>query len=86
MVLKVFAIRDVKAECYGVPFFLANSGLALRTFSDIAVDNKSRICAHPADYSLFEIGLYDDDSGKLKSIDPVYLGCASDYHNKAVAE
>lgn len=68
--LKAFAVFDSKAASYGNPMFITNSGLALRGFSDACADPKSAMAQHPEDYSLYEIGSYEPNSGMLKPVDP----------------
>lgn len=68
--LKAFAVYDAKACSFGMPMFIANAGLALRGFSDACADPQSSIAKHPEDYVLFEIGVYDANSGVLDSISP----------------
>lgn len=80
MILKAFAVYDVKAEVYGRPFFLATKGLAIRSFADAAQDKNLDIGKYPSDYTLFEIGTFDDSCGMLKPLDAnVPLGTALEY-------
>jgi len=65
MVNKVFAIYDSKAEAYMVPFFQPTKGQALRMFQDSCNDPKSQLNKHAADFTLFELGEYDDLTGTL---------------------
>lgn len=79
MKLIVFSIRDNKASAFGTPFFQQTRGVALRSFLDLARDSKSTIAQHPDDYSLFEVGSFDLESGKLSSHDtPEYCARASE--------
>lgn len=84
MKLKVFSIFDVKAKVYSNPFFMPQSGQAMRAFGDLVVDEKSEVCRHPEDYSLFQVGEYDDNSGifdKTFQV-PVFLCKAVDFVDK----
>lgn len=70
--LKVFAVRDQKAEAFvQVPFFCLQTGQAIRGFSDAVNDPKTELFAHPADYELFELGAFDQATGHL---DPLNEG------------
>lgn len=62
--LKMFVTYDSKAESYSRPFFDQNLGSVRRAFSDIANDPQHPIGQHPEDYTLFEIGEYDDQTGQ----------------------
>ena len=65
MKLKVFSIFDSKAEAFNTPFFFNMTGQALRAFEDLAKDPQAAISKHPEDYTLFEIGEFDTDTGQL---------------------
>lgn len=62
MITKIFSIYDSKAENFNLPVYLQSSGLAIRTFSDSVQDPNSPFAKHPADYTLFELGTYDDQT------------------------
>lgn len=80
MIFKAFSIYDTKALVYGPPFFMANTGSAVRAFGDLASDPQSAISKHPSDYMLFEIGIYDDAKAAMLAVIPVKnLGLASDF-------
>lgn len=68
--LIVYAVHDCKADAYGSPMFLPTKGLALRGFSDACADAASPLAAHPGDYSLYEIGSFDPNSGLLTAVTP----------------
>lgn len=61
--LKVFSIYDSKAEAYLLPFFCVNTAVAIRSFSTGARDKGSDFFRHAADYTLFEIGIWDPSKG-----------------------
>ncbi len=60
MLHKIFTVYDSKSETYLTPFFMKTKGEALRGFIDVAQDDKHQFGKHPEDYTLFEIGEYDD--------------------------
>ncbi len=60
MVHKMFSIFDVKAMAYLPPFFLPQSEVAVRIFSDCVNSNDHQFGKHPGDYTLFELGSFDD--------------------------
>ena len=66
MLQKIFAIYDSKAESFTNPVYLNSTGLAVRTFSDSVQDPESQFAKHPADYTLFELGTYDDNTAEFK--------------------
>lgn len=67
MFLKMFSIYDKKADQFNVPFFFAHDGQAVRAFSDLANDSQSTIAKHPDDYSLYCVGIFGDDVGKVSA-------------------
>ncbi len=65
----IFTIQDAAAGAYLPPFTLPASGMALRSFSDCVNDSKHAFGHHPADYTLFQIGTWDELTGEI-----VYTG------------
>lgn len=77
MILKMFAVYDSKVGAYMAPFFMQSSGQALRAFIDTAQDKETQIGKHPEDFTLFELGEYDDSCASLHQLDvPTSLGVA----------
>lgn len=79
MILKIFAIYDAKAEAYNQPFFLHNEGQATRGFSDAVNDKNSIMGKHPADFTLFRIGTFDDSTSTITSESPIVLGVGVEF-------
>lgn len=80
MKLKVFSILDTKADIFHAPFFFSAVGLAVRAFKDLANDKHSSVSRHPDDFRLFEIGTFDDTTGRFENLAEVNaLGWAKDY-------
>lgn len=77
MISHAYSIFDSKAAVFGPPIFFQNSALAIRSFTDYANDPSMMIHRHPEDFSLFQIGTFDDNTGVLSSITPVSLVTAS---------
>lgn len=65
MLLKVFCIYDSKAEAYLQPFFYKTKGEALRALSAVVDDPQHTFCKYAMDFTLFELGTYDDSSAKF---------------------
>lgn len=63
MLHKMFAIYDSKAEAYLPPIFAQTTAVAIRMFSHAATDPDHNFNRFGADYTLFELGSYDDDRG-----------------------
>lgn len=69
---KIYAVKDSATDSYGMPFFLNTRGEAMRHFADAANANpdQSAIAKHPDDYTLHEIGTYDETNADIKSTTP----------------
>ena len=71
MKMVICSIRDSAADAYGRPFFLPSVGVAIRSFTDevnrSAEDNQ--IYQHPEDFDLFELGEFDDATGRFTLLD-----------------
>lgn len=63
--MAVCAVYDRAVEAYGQPIFCRHVGEAIRSFTDEINRKESQFFAHPSDYSLFQIGHYDDETGML---------------------
>lgn len=73
----VFAVLDSKTGVYDHPMFLLTRGQALRGWTDACNDPRTDMCKYPHDFSLMEIGSYDEDTGRFENLDaPVNLGIA----------
>jgi len=68
MVLKAFAILDLKTSTFARPFFMHNTGEAVRAIGDSCdKGTESLLAKHPQDFVLYEIGSYDDATGLMQS-------------------
>ena len=65
MKINIFAIHDSKAEAYLPPFNLPNTQMAVRTFTDCVNSDDHAFAQHPEDYTLFQLGEFDDSNGKI---------------------
>jgi len=76
--LKVFAVWDNAVGAYLTPHVIQTRGLALRAFMDEGSRPESQFAKHPLDFSLFELGDYDDELGCFINHNaPVNLGTLS---------
>ncbi len=66
---RVFTIFDEKAKAYLPPFVLPEVGMALRTFGDCVNSKDHQFGAHPSDYTLFAIGMFDDATGQISELE-----------------
>lgn len=81
MKLKIFAVRDAKAEAFGNPFFFKTHGESIRAWDEAVNDAQSPFYKHPNDYTLFEIGEFDQQTGLLTPLQqPIPHGSAFEFH------
>ncbi len=61
----MFAIHDSKARAYLPPFIMHRKEMAMRVFADCVNDYPNhQFSKNPADYTLFLIGTFDDNTAK----------------------
>ena len=62
------------------PHCAVTRGVAVRNFIDYCSKSDSEIAKHPKDFSLFEMGEYDDVTGVVENAAaPVNLGSAASF-------
>lgn len=69
MKLKIYSIRDSKAEIFNTPFYQKTHGEAERNFRSLVNDEKSQVNKYPEDYALWYLGEYDDNTGSFTTLD-----------------
>lgn len=80
MILKCFAVLDIKAGYFSRPWFFPATGEAIRAFQDLAGDLGTTVGRHPADFALYEIAAWDDSNARFdQTAHFVHLGNAVDY-------
>lgn len=83
---KAFSIYDSKAAAYMIPFFEANHAVAIRAFTDAAMKEGHAFAIHAADYTLFEIGTFDEGTAELTKLGAnINHGTALEHQSKAAA-
>lgn len=83
--MKVFSVFDSKGEVWGMPQFQMNAAVALRSFADavMATNGESMLSQHPEDFTLFEIGNWDERLGDWIGYDAkIALGTGIEYVNR----
>lgn len=74
MKLIVAAIFDRGVASFGRPFFVPHINAAMRAFTDEVNNSQSDLFKHPEDYDLYELGEFDDSSGKFVLVEnPKFL-------------
>lgn len=75
-ILKAFSVYDAKAQAYLPPFFFRATGEAVRAFTTAANTSGHDFNNYADDYTLFEVGEFNDDTGALKIMVPLSHGNA----------
>lgn len=75
MKLKMYGIYDDKAITFGHPFFQPREEMAIRMMHSLVNDQDTQHAKHPKDFSLYELGEYDTDTGIVTSEPPPHLVC-----------
>lgn len=84
MTYRVFCVYDSKIEAFMTPFIMQTKGQAMRSFGDTVNDSSTQFWKHPEDFTLFEIGTYDDREGVYQMHDAkISLGTALEFKEKA---
>lgn len=68
MVLIVCAVRDSAVDAFMRPFFVPTTGFAVRSFQDEVKNPESPMWKHPEDFVLFELGTFDEDTGRCENL------------------
>lgn len=68
--LKIFCVRDNAVEAYMRPFYQVTRAAAIRDFTEACSQGDSPFAKHPSDYTLFEIGVFDETTGILEGGEP----------------
>ena len=65
--LIVISIYDIKSGTYSKPMYALNMPVAQRMFVEACADPDTYLRKSPEDYTLYQLGTFDDSSGELKS-------------------
>lgn len=85
MKLKIFAVYDSKVAAYMQPFFMRTTGEALRAWGTTAADTSTQFNKYPGDFSLFEIGSFNEETGEVKALPArINLGTALEHQTTSL--
>lgn len=69
MQMKIFSIRDKKAQAFQTPWYKNSMGEAERDFQTACNDEKSFLNKYPQDFDLYYLGQIDLNSGQFETLD-----------------
>nr|QJB20510.1 MAG: nonstructural protein [Microvirus sp.] len=73
--LVMCSVRDAVADTFGRPFFVQSVAVAHRSFADEVNrpvqhgQGDSLLQDHPADFELYQLGTFDDQTGRVHMLD-----------------
>lgn len=73
-VIKIYSVFDSAVKTYNRPFFAETDGAALRTFRMAINDPASPFYASAADFTLYSLGQFDQDTGLFDTGAPDNMG------------
>lgn len=83
MILKIYSVYDSKAEAFASPMYFQTKGQAIRSFTEAANDKSHPIGKYPEDFTIFELGEFNDSNSRFTLYDTPYsLGLAIEFVKK----
>lgn len=83
----VYSLYDSKVQAFACPWFMRARGEAIRAVEEVVNDPNSVVCRHPEDFTIMELGEYDDANGQFTNhTAPVNLGPAASLRRQAVPQ
>ncbi len=77
--LQAYAIKDIQTKLFTNPHFMTNEIIAKRAFENACKNPESNFNQYPSDYSLYHVGSYNIESGKMTSTTPSQIANATEY-------
>lgn len=84
MIKTIFCVYDSAAESYLDPFFAPTVHFACRGFKEAVNKEGHQFNTFPEDYTLYQIGTYDSDTGTITPEDPRSLGVAITFMERPI--
>lgn len=80
MIQLVYSVFDSKARVFCKPFFVPTAEVAVRAFKGAANDGTHEMGRHGEDFTLFQVGEFDDERGVLTPLaQNINLGLAANF-------
>ncbi len=78
----VFTVFDIKSKLFGTPHFEQTIEVAIRNFKTACEDPTTNLNRYPEDYTLYNIGIYNVETGQIQPADKTPIANASEFINK----
>lgn len=69
MELVAVAVRDSAVDAFMRPFFVPSTAFAVRSFGEAVKEAGSPMSQAPQDYALFELGSFDEETGRFENLE-----------------
>lgn len=68
----VVSVRDRAADTFGPPYVVPHAGVAVRSFTNEVnrADEKNPLYMNPEDFELWELGSFEDSTGRFTTTPP----------------
>lgn len=66
MILEIYSVYDNVAKCFSQPFYQVNEGVARRNIAACVNNKEHNYSVAPADYELYRVGKFDDQTGAIE--------------------
>lgn len=87
MKLTVMVVYDAVAKVFFRPYYTASKEVGTRAFRQAALDPETELWKSPADYSLWCLGEFDDETGRFVLLEqPEKLCIASQFNRMEVVK
>lgn len=70
MIRNIYSMYDSAIKAYMQPIFAESTGGLLRQLTDILKDREHAFSKHPEDYTLFQLGTYDENTATFTTNPP----------------
>lgn len=75
MNLNIYTVHDEKTSAFLQPMFFRTTGEAIRAIQSCIIDQNHQFSQHKTDFSLVQIGEYDDNTGNINPLEKkIWLG------------
>ena len=76
--MKMFAVRDEKAQAFIEPLVFSQVGEAERWLMDLARNERSTVSKHPEDFTLYQIGTFNTGTAAIVAMTPLRICSANE--------
>lgn len=75
----LYSIFDAATSTFGVPLAQENDATAMRAFAHECMKKESLWNSHPTDFVLYQVGVFESNSGDIQTCPPKIICRATDF-------